>query len=222
MKHIRLLPVLILVSALTFMVRMGDFVAGLSQGGAAYAEADTKTAPPPASKDAATAKTPAPSAPVTPAADKPAGWKDSVDAADDESDVKADLYKDLGARRAALDKREHDLATREALLKAGEKEVDQKLQQLSSLRNEIQGLMKAQSDVEKTRIDSLVKIYEGMKPEDAARIFNTLDMDTVMKIMTAMSERKSGPVLAAMTPERAKAVTQQLAQQKQLPAIPAP
>ena len=59
-----------------------------------------------------------------------------------------------------------------------------------------------------------------MKPDDAARIFNTLDMDVVMKVIGNMSERKSGPVIAAMNPERARQVTQLLAQQKRLPELP--
>ena len=56
---------------------------------------------------------------------------------------------------------------------------------------EIQDLLKQQSEEEKARIASLVKIYEGMKPKDAARIFNTLDTDILLDVVGKMSERKS-------------------------------
>jgi flagellar motility protein MotE (MotC chaperone) len=56
-----------------------------------------------------------------------------------------------------------------------------------------------------------------MKPADAARIFDTLDMDVLIEVMGQMKEAKSAPVLAAMSSERAKAVTVLLAQQKKLP-----
>ncbi len=262
MKHIRLLPLLILVSALTFTIRLGDFVSGLSRSGSAMAQQEVSATPPPMPANATDNKaapaadaakptdsadaakpTDAPVAdakpadiplPVDPAhadgaaPDKPGDgmtaqkWKDPGDMALEDSEVKADLYKDLAKRRDELDKKAKELNVREALLKAGEKEVDQKLQQLTEVRNEIKELLKTQSDEEKARNDSLVKIYEIMKPEDAARIFNTLDMDVVMKVISNMSERKSGPVIAAMNPERARQVTQLLAQQKHLPELPPP
>ena len=57
-------------------------------------------------------------------------------------------------------------------------------------------------------------------PKDAARIFDTLDIDILVDVMANMSERKMSPILAAMNPERARTVTIMLAQQKQLPELP--
>ncbi len=147
-------------------------------------------------------------------------WQDSTEADFDYSQVKADIYKDLVARRDALDKREGELATREAILEAAERELDQKIREMTAVRNEIESMMKQQSEEEQTRVSTLVKIYEGMKAKDAARIFNTLDMDVLIAVMSRMSERKSAPILAEMAPERARSVTILLAQQKQLPEIP--
>ena len=167
------------------------------------------------------ADSPVPAPVPLPATDESKGekviWRDAGDAALEYSEVKEELYKDLASRREELEKRERDLATREALMKAGERELDQKLRELTAIKNEIEGLLKKQTDEEKTRIGSLVKIYEGMKAKDAARIFNTLDMDVLIQVMSQMSERKSAPILAEMSPERARTVTILLAQQQQLP-----
>ena len=119
-----------------------------------------------------------------------------------------------------MDKREKEIMTREALLRAAEQELDRKYQELSNLRTDIEGLLKQQSDEENARIASLVKIYEGMKPKDAARIFDTLDLDVLLAVMGKMSERKLSPVLAAMNPERARTITIMLAEQKKLPELP--
>lgn len=171
----------------------------------------------PAEHVAGTAPPPLP----TPAADAGKGekvdWRDAGDTAIEYSEVKEELYKDLAARRQELEKKEKEMATREALLKAGERELDQKLRELTAVRNEIQGLLNKQTEEEKTRIDSLVKIYEGMKAKDAARIFNTLDMNVLIQVMAKMSERKSAPILAEMNAEKARTVTILLAQQQQLP-----
>jgi len=61
-------------------------------------------------------------------------------------------------------------------------------------------------------------VYEAMKSKDAARIFNTLDLDVLVDVMSRMSDRKISPILAQMEPERARTVTMMLAQNGGLPA----
>jgi flagellar motility protein MotE (MotC chaperone) len=109
---------------------------------------------------------------------------------------------------------------REALLSAAERELDQKLRELTVLQSEIEASMKKRSDEEIARIASLVKIYEGMKPKDAASILNTLDLDVLLVIMTQMSERKSSPIMAEMNPERARTLTIMMSEQRQKSSIP--
>jgi flagellar motility protein MotE (MotC chaperone) len=58
-----------------------------------------------------------------------------------------------------------------------------------------------------------------MKPKDAARIFDTLDIDILVAVVSKMSERKIAPILGLMDPERAKTLTIMLAQQKKLPTL---
>ena len=147
-------------------------------------------------------------------------WRDAADQELDYASVKNEMFDELMKRRKGLDKREKELRTREALLRAAEQEIDRKYQELSALRKEIEGLLEQQSEEEKARITSLVKIYEGMKPKDAARIFDTLDLDVLVAVMSQMSERKLSPVLAAMNPERARTITIMLAEQKKLPELP--
>ena len=90
---------------------------------------------------------------------------------------------------------------------------------MGSLRDELKTLLKEQSDEEQKRIRSLVRIYEGMKPKDAARILNTLETDILIAVMERMSERKSAPILAEMDSDRARQVTTLLAERKQLPNL---
>lgn len=151
---------------------------------------------------------------------KPVEWRDAEDSDTEFSNIRTELYDNLGKRREELDKREADMVTREALLRAAEQEIDRKYNELSQLRSEIEKLLQKQSEEEQARIVSLVKIYEGMKPADAARIFDTLDIDILLSVMSRMSERKLSPIMAVMNPERAKTMTIMLAEQKQLPQLP--
>jgi flagellar motility protein MotE (MotC chaperone) len=131
-----------------------------------------------------------------------------------------EILQSLAARRAELDKREQQIGQREALLKAAGGEVDRKIAELNKLRGELEDLLNKQKTAEDERINSLVKIYENMKPKDAANIFNTLDMDVLLPVIAKISERKSSPILAAMDPEKAREVTIKLAEQRRLPKMP--
>ena len=129
-----------------------------------------------------------------------------------------EVLQSLSKRRDELDKREKKIATREAVLTAAEQEVDKKVAELNKLKGEIEALLGKQQKMEEDRIMSLVKIYENMKPKEAAAIFNTLDMGVLISVISRMKELKSSPILAAMDPEKARIVTIKLAEMRTLPA----
>ena len=54
-------------------------------------------------------------------------------------------------------------------------------------------------------------MYEAMKPKDAARVFDRLDLKVLVPVVNAMNPRKMSEVLAAMSPEAAERLTVELA-----------
>lgn len=215
----RILPIILIVFTLAFSVRLSDVVTGINGiSSTAYAKSeDEKKSPADDHKDeddkddgVEVVKGDEASAP---------DWRDASDSDIDISGVKEEMFRDMMARRQKLDQIEKKLRAREALLQAAEQEVDRKVQELAKLKKEIEALLNKQTEEEKARIGSLVKIYEGMKPKDAARIFDTLDIDVLVSVMSTMSERKVAPILAAMNAERARTVTIMLAEQNKLPEL---
>jgi flagellar motility protein MotE (MotC chaperone) len=67
------------------------------------------------------------------------------------------------------------------------------------------------SQREETGLRGLVRLYEGMRPRDAAAIFDELEMPVLLPIVDRMREARAAPVMAAMRPERARALTAELA-----------
>ena len=147
-------------------------------------------------------------------------WQDASDPDSETSVITKEVNEDLSKRRAEIEAKEQKLSQREALLEAAQKELDRKLTEMEGLRDEIKGLLKQQSADEAARMQSLVKIYAGMKPKDAARIFNTLDTDILMDVIGQMPEAKASPIIALMEADRAKLLTTLLAEQKKLPDVP--
>ncbi|NKD44528.1 hypothetical protein HEQ69_02185 [Haematospirillum jordaniae] len=131
--------------------------------------------------------------------------------------TEVDVLQRLAERRELLDRREKELDTRDGMLKAAEKRIDRKIVELQNLEKTISQLLNRHNEAEKRRIDQLVKIYATMKPKDAAGIFNALEMGILLTIMENMKEAKTAPILAAMEPEKARAVTMEMSRRHQLP-----
>ena len=66
---------------------------------------------------------------------------------------------------------------------------------------------------------SLVKIYENMKPKDAARIFEDLELDTLLEVSERMKERKLAGIIAKMSPQKAREITIELRRLRNLPQV---
>ncbi len=133
------------------------------------------------------------------------------------SDAELEVLESLSKRRDELDSRARELDQQALLLKATENRVDEKMAEMNALKVELEDLLQRQQDEQADRLAKLVKIYENMKPKDAAGIFNELELDVLLGILDRMSERKSAPIIAAMEPAKARIVSLKLAEQKALP-----
>jgi flagellar motility protein MotE (MotC chaperone) len=133
-----------------------------------------------------------------------------------------DLLQQLSIRRDKLNKREQEMEGRSGLLDAAEKRIDKKVQELKVLQVTIEKLLKSHEDQQNAKMGSLVKIYEAMKPKDAARIFEELDLTTLLLVAEGMKERKLAPVMAQMNPEKAKEMTVELTRLRELPRAGSP
>lgn len=130
-----------------------------------------------------------------------------------------DLLQRLAERREMIETRERELSTREGLLQAAEGRIDRKIGEMRQLEETINGLIKKHDDQEAEKMAQLVRIYATMKPKEAARIFDALDMPILLAVMENMKESKSAPILAAMSVERARALTEELTNRRRLPAV---
>ena len=132
------------------------------------------------------------------------------------SDVEVDVLQSLSKRREQLDVFEKEIKLKASLLDASSLKLDQKIAQVKELENTVRGLLKQYDTKEDSKITSLVKMYENMKPKDAARIFDEMEMPVLLTLVNKMSERKAAPILASMSPTKAKELTVDLADDRRL------
>lgn len=121
------------------------------------------------------------------------------------------ILERLQERRQELDTRQRELDMRENLLRATERRMEQRANELRELETRISGLEQRRDEAEQARFRGVVSMYESMRPKDAARIFDSLDMSVLIEVARAMRPPKLADVIAQMQPEPAKRLTTELA-----------
>lgn len=124
------------------------------------------------------------------------------------------LLLDLRKRRLELDQRDAALAAREGVLAAAQTRLTARLDELRDLQKRLELLEAARTAHDEANWRGLVKLYESMKPKDAANIFNDLEPSVLLPVLDRMKEAKAAPILAAMLPDRARAATADLARMR--------
>ncbi len=120
------------------------------------------------------------------------------------------ILQELAERREALDLRSKEIDKKAVQLKVTEEEIGKKLAQLQNYEKRLRALMKEYTAKEKEKLDSLVKVYTSMKPKDAARIFNTLDLEITTALVREMKPSASSAIISQMEASKAKAITDAL------------
>jgi flagellar motility protein MotE (MotC chaperone) len=137
------------------------------------------------------------------------------------SPAEIEVLQQLSARRTQIDQRAGELDQQQVVLQATEKRIDEKIAKLDALQKSIQVSVDKQNAADDARTQSLVKIYETMKPSDAAQILSQLDMPILLQMLSHMKEAKTAPILAAMDPTKAEAITTAMARRQNPPSAPA-
>lgn len=152
-----------------------------------------------------------------PDAHKDAEAEDTDPGASGPTASEADVLESLATRREQLDARERDLDMREKVIAAAEKRVEERITELKAIEANIETMFGKRDEQEEAQLASLVKTYEAMKPGDAAQIFDTLEINVLLDVLSRIKPAKAAPILAAMKPERAQEVTVELARRYKLP-----
>lgn len=206
--RLRLLPVVLGIALLLSLAKGERLGAALWSGVSSVPwPAEPASRPGPMAAQAQpTPAAPTPAAPVsaTPAPAPPA-------APTPEAAAERAVLEQLRARRAEIEAREQAAIQREVIVAAAERRLSQRIEELSALQARLEAMERERSQREETGLRGLVRLYEGMRPRDAAAIFDELEMPVLLPIVDRMREARAAPVMAAMRPERARALTAELA-----------
>ncbi len=121
------------------------------------------------------------------------------------------ILESLQKRRAELDARAHELDVREDLLRAAEKRVGGRIDELKELESRVSADVQQKDDADVARFRNVVAMYDNMKAKDAAKIFDGLDIKVLLDVAKEINPRRMSDILAQMVPENAQRLTVELA-----------
>jgi flagellar motility protein MotE (MotC chaperone) len=121
------------------------------------------------------------------------------------------ILERLQSRRQELEARSREIDIRESLLKEAEKRIQSKVDEIKSFEAKAAAEKEQKAEAENARFKGLVTTYESMKPKDAAKVFDRLEMPVLIQIASQIAPRKMSDIMGLMQPDAAERLTVELA-----------
>jgi flagellar motility protein MotE (MotC chaperone) len=121
------------------------------------------------------------------------------------------ILERLQARRQELDARAREIDIRENLLKAAEQRIEQRSEELKATEARITAASGQKDEADSAKLKNIVTMYEAMKPKDAAKVFDRLEMGVLIEIAVAIKPQKMSDIMGLMQPESAERLTVEMA-----------
>jgi flagellar motility protein MotE (MotC chaperone) len=121
------------------------------------------------------------------------------------------ILERLQSRRQELEARAREIDIRESLLKAAEKKAESRVEELKGVESRIATATEQKTEADAARFKGIITMYESMKPKDAAKVFDRLEMSVLYQIASQIAPRKMSDILGLMQPEAAERLTTEMA-----------
>lgn len=117
----------------------------------------------------------------------------------------------LSDREKELNARSEDLSRQEAEIAKMKEELDRRLRELESMRTQISDILAERVKIDAERVETLVQMYSNMKPPQAAKIFESLDEDLAVELLSRMKKKNAADIMNLLPPEKAQTFSERYA-----------
>ncbi len=135
------------------------------------------------------------------------------------TDTEIQVLLNLEQRRIEMDRREQALELRERLVDLMEQRLNGRVAELETLKGELEKLMTSVSGKDDKELQQLASIYGNMKPAAAAVVLNRLDNAIVLDVLVRMPAKKSGKLMEALEPAKARYLSEMMAARTPPPSV---
>ena len=134
------------------------------------------------------------------------------------SDEEISFFNKLNDRKKELDLREAELAKLDEELQKQKAELDAKIKQLETMRGEISKTLKTRVANDQEKVDKLVQFYSTMKPQQAAKIIESLNEDLAVEVVDKMKKKSAAEIMNMMDAKKARRLSELLTGYQRTPA----
>jgi flagellar motility protein MotE (MotC chaperone) len=124
------------------------------------------------------------------------------------------MIETIEKKNRELKRREEELRIKELRIKAIEAKVSKDLEKIDKGISESKQQLGIQDEKTKENVESLIKVYSSMKPEEAANLIEAIDDDLALRIVAGMKSKIAGKVLSKLDVKVAKRISETLAGKK--------
>lgn len=132
-------------------------------------------------------------------------------------DTPEEILQSLTRERELVAQQKADMEKRLAEIALSEERLRVEKASLTELKTSIETLLAQVEALQTEDLSRLISFYKNMKPADAARIIDDLDIETTIMILGTMNPRSAAPIMAKVSPVRARAVSKIILERSQLP-----
>lgn len=128
-----------------------------------------------------------------------------------------EVLQALAQERDLIAERKATIDAHEAEITLAREKLDIEKAALVELKTSIETLLAKVEAQQTDDVQRLIDFYKNMKPAEAASLMNEMDIEVTIMVLGTMSPRTAAPILAKMTPVRARAVSKIILERSQLP-----
>ena len=114
-----------------------------------------------------------------------------------------DMLVAFGQREADLDQREKSLRQRMRALQVADEKIADRLAELERAEQTLRDTIAMAETASETDLDKLTRVYESMKPKQAAALFEEMDPNFAAGFLGRMRPEAAAEIMAGLTPEAA-------------------
>lgn len=135
----------------------------------------------------------------------------------DACEIPEEVLRSLTRERDLVAGQNAEINLRESELALAIEKLQHEKASLLELKGSIETLLAKVESQQTDDLTRLVDFYQAMKPVEAAQIMDDMDLEATIMIMGTMKPRNVAPILAKMSPIRARAISKIILERSQLP-----
>jgi flagellar motility protein MotE (MotC chaperone) len=129
----------------------------------------------------------------------------------DYSEAELNHFARLRERKNELDQREKDIQKMEIEIGKQKEEIEKKMAELEEMRKKISSVLEDKVQIDDKRIENLVQFYSSMKPQQAAKIIESIDEGLAVEVLARMKKKSAADIMNLLKAEKAQVISEKYA-----------